>query len=183
MIKLFSAPLKPLRAFVKDTRGVSAVEFAILAPLLVALYVGSVQVTLGLSADRKVSIVTNSVADLVTQDDTITDADLQDIYAAAEAVLQPYDSAPLSMRITSVRMDQDGDIFVDWSEGDGMVPHDDDSLPPPPNGLLAPMNSIIIVEAEYSFSTNIGELTRTPIILTDTAYLRPRRGPWVRRAS
>jgi len=171
-----------LTRFHADVRGVSAVEFAILAPLLVGLYVGSVQVTLGLSADRKVSIVTNSVADLVTQDDTISDADLLDIYAAAEAVLQPYDSAPLSLRITSVRMDQDGDIFVDWSEGDGLVPHDDDSLPDPPEGLLAPMNSIIMVEARYAFSTNIGELTRTPITLSDTAYLRPRRGPWVRRS-
>lgn len=170
-----------LLSFKHDTRGVSAVEFALLAPFMIALYLGSVQLTLGLTADRKVSQVANSVADLVTQDDFITDADLVDIYAAADAILNPFDTAPLSLRITSIRMDADEEIFVDWSDGEGMTPLDTDSLPELPDGLLAPMNSIIMVEADYVFSTNLGELTRTPITLSDTAYLRPRRGPWVRR--
>jgi len=168
-------------AFRRDDRGVSAVEFALLAPFMIALYLGSVQLTLGLTADRKVSQVANSVADLVTQDDFVTDDDLADIYAAADAILTPFDTAPLSLRITSVRMDADGEIFVDWSEGDGMTPLSTDTLPNLPDGLIAPMNSIIMVEANYVFSTNLGELTKTPITLSDTAYLRPRRGPWVRR--
>ena len=167
--------------FHRDERGVSAVEFALLAPFMIALYLGSVQLTLGLTADRKVSQVANSVADLVTQDDFVTDADLLDIYAAADAILNPFAPAPLSLRITSVRMDADGEIFVDWSEGDGMPALDTDSLPDLPDGLLAPMNSIIMVEANYRFATNLGELTKTPITLSDTAYLRPRRGPGVRR--
>lgn len=165
----------------RDERGVSAVEFALLAPFMIALYLGSVQLTLGLTADRKVSQVANSVADLVTQDDFVTDGDLVDIYSAADAILNPFDTAPLSLRITSIRMDADGEVFVDWSEGDGMTPLDTDSLPELPDGLMAPMNSIIMVEAHYAFSTNLGELTNTPINLSDTAYLRPRRGPWVRR--
>lgn len=169
------------RTFCRDERGVSAVEFALLAPFMIALYLGSVQLTLGLTADRKVSQVANSVADLVTQDDYVTDEDLVDIYAAADAILNPFEPGPLALRITSVRMDADGELFVDWSEGEGMVPLDTDSLPDLPDGLLAPMNSIIMVEAHYAFSTNLGELTKTPINLTDTAYLRPRRGPWVRR--
>ncbi len=169
------------RTFRRDDAGVSAVEFALLAPFMIALYLGSVQLTLGLTADRKVSQVANSVADLITQDDFVTDEDLVDVYAAADAILNPFDAAPLSLRITSVRMDADGEIFVDWSEGDGMTPHDTDSLPDLPQGLLAPMNSIIMVEANYVFSTNLGELTKTPITLSYTAYLRPRRGPWVRR--
>lgn len=168
-------------ALKRDRRGVSAVEFALLAPFMIALYLGSVQLTLGLTADRKVSQVANSVADLVTQDDFVTDSDLVDIYAAADAILNPFDPEPLALRITSVRMDADGEVFVDWSEGDGMTPHDTDSLPDLPEGLMAPMNSIIMVEATYRFSTNLGELTKTPITLSDTAYLRPRRGPWVRR--
>jgi len=168
-------------ALKRDRHGVSAVEFALLAPFMIALYLGSVQLTLGLTADRKVSQVANSVADLVTQDDFVTDSDLVDIYAAADAILNPFNPAPLALRITSVRMDADGEVFVDWSEGDGTTPHDTDSLPDLPEGLMAPMNSIIMVEATYRFSTNLGELTKTPITLSDTAYLRPRRGPWVRR--
>ena len=76
--------------------------------------------------------------------------------AAADAILNPFAPAPLSLRITSVRMDADGEIFVDWSEGDGMPALDTDSLPDLPDGLLAPMNSIIMVEANYRFATNLG---------------------------
>ena len=173
--------IKKCLSFHRDERGVSAVEFALLAPFMIALYLGSVQLTLGLTADRKVSQVANTVADLVTQDDFVTDGDLADIYAAADAILNPFDTGALSLRITSVRMDADGEVFVDWSEGDGMTALDTDNLPDLPDGLLAPMNSIIMVEAHYRFATNLGELTKTPINLSDTAYLRPRRGPWVRR--
>jgi len=174
--------LFPFRSFFKDRRGVSAVEFALIAPVMIALYMGSVELTLNLTADRKASQVANTVADLVTQDDTITDSDLDDIYAAARAVLYPFDPSTLSMRITSIRMDADDDIFVDWSEGEGMPALRTNTLPTIPEGLLAPMNSIIMVEVVYDYSSHIGHVANHSIALTDTAYLRPRRGPWVRRS-
>ncbi|XBQ14824.1 MAG: TadE/TadG family type IV pilus assembly protein [Oceanicaulis sp.] len=169
-----------LAEFGRAREGVSAVEFALIAPVMVAMYLGSAELTQLLTADRKVTGASNVVADLVAQDDFVTDNDLADVYEAGEAVLAPYDGAQLALRITSVRMNADGEIFVDWSEGRGLQPIDTDDLPDLPEGLLAPMNSIVMVEAQYVYSSPL-KYNGDGWTLTDTAYMRPRRSPWVRR--
>lgn len=175
------AQIAPLARLVRDRRGVSAVEFALVAPVMVAMYLGAAELTQVLTLDRKVTSVANAVADLVAQDDFVTDNELDDIMASADAILAPYRIDPLSMRITSVRMDSDGEVFVDWSESETMAPLDDDTLPPMPPGLLAPMGSVVMVEALYPYQGPFNSTFDAPITLTDTAYLRPRRSPWVRR--
>lgn len=167
--------------FLKDVRGVSAVEFALIAPVLIVLYLGAAQMTSALNADRKVTGAANAVADLVAQDDFLTDDELVDIYAAGDAILFPNDPAELGLRITSVRMDALGEVFVDWSEGRGLDPRSPDDVPDLPNGLLAPMNSIVMVEAQYPFNGPFPPDTGPLATLSDTAYLRPRRSAWVRR--
>lgn len=173
--------LSLLARFRRDRRGVSAVEFALIAPVMVGMYLGAAELTQALTADRKITGVANAVADLVAQDDFLTDNELNDIYAAAGAILAPFDDSTLSLRVTSVRMDADDNIFVDWSEGRGLSPHDDDSLPAMPDGLLAPMNSVVMVEAQYPYQGPFNRGMDAMVTLTDTAYLRPRRSPWVRR--
>jgi Flp pilus assembly protein TadG len=180
---MMRALASPLQRFKRDTRGVSALEFALIAPVLLAMYLGAAQMTLALSADRKVTGAATSVADLVTQDDVITNAELADIYAAGDAIIFPNDPTNLSFRITSIRMDVDGEVFVDWSDARGMVPLSTNSLPTLPDGLLAPMNSIIMVEARYPFQGPFAKSAAPLLTLSDTAYLRPRRSSWVRRSN
>ncbi len=175
-------PLKTaLSRFFKDTRGVSAVEFALVAPVLVTLYLGAAQMTMALNADRKVTGAANAVADLVAQDDFITDGELADIYAAGDAIMFPNDPADLSLRITSIRMDADGEVFVDWSEGRGLPARGEDEVPDLPDGLLAPMDSIVMAEARYPFTGPLPKESGPIATLGDIAYLRPRRSAWVRR--
>jgi Flp pilus assembly protein TadG len=53
-------------ALARDTRGVSAVEFALLLPLMIALYLGAVELSQGIAADRKVTLTTRTIADPTT---------------------------------------------------------------------------------------------------------------------
>ena len=172
-----------LTRFKRDARGVSALEFALIAPVLIAMYLGSAEMTMALTADRKVTNATTAVADLVTQDDFITNDELADIYSAGDAILFPNDPTSLSFRITSVRMDADGDVFVDWSEARGVTPLTTDTLQDLPDGLLAPMNSIIMVEASYPYNGPFPDESGPLLTLSDTAYLRPRLSAWVRRGN
>lgn len=170
-----------LRKFSKDTKGVSALEFALIAPILIILYLGTAELTMALTADRKVTGAANTVADLIAQDDFVSDTELSDILSAGDAIIYPETSSNLALRISSVRMDIDGDVFIDWSEGRGLTALSADDVPELPDGLLAPMNSIIMVEAQYPFYGPFPSDSGPLMTLSDTAYLRPRRSAWVRR--
>lgn len=172
-----------IQRFRHDARGVSALEFALIAPVMLAMYLGAAELTMALTADRKVTGAATAIADLVTQDDLLSNTELADIYSAGDAIIFPNDPSVLSVRITSIRMDIDGNIFVDWSEARGLTPLNTESLPPLPNGLLAPMNSIVMVEAQYPFQGPFPKESGPLMTLSDTAYLRPRRSAWVRRTN
>lgn len=170
-----------LQKFSSDSSGVSALEFALIAPVLIALYLGTAELTMALTADRKVTGAANAVADLIAQDDFLTDTELSDVYSAGDAIIYPEPASNLAIRISSVRMDIDGEVFIDWSEGRGLTALGEDDVPELPDGLLAPMNSIIMVEAQYPFFGPFHNDSGPLMTLTDTAYLRPRRSAWVRR--
>src|SRR5215475_8949091 len=71
------APLGRLVArFGEDQRGVSAVEFAMLLPLMLTLYLGTAEISLAVGTDRKVTLTTRTVADLASQVKNITNADM-----------------------------------------------------------------------------------------------------------
>ena len=59
--------LARLRGFAADQNGVSAVEFAILLPLMLTLYLGGVEISQAVSADRKTTLVAHTVGDLTAQ--------------------------------------------------------------------------------------------------------------------
>ena len=63
---------RPIRRLLRDKRGVSAVEFAMLLPLMVTLYLGGVEVSQAVAIDRKVTLVARSLGDLVAQATTVT---------------------------------------------------------------------------------------------------------------
>ena len=58
---------KLVARFGGDERGISAVEFALLLPLMVTLYLGTVEVSQGVAIDRKVTLTARTVADLASQ--------------------------------------------------------------------------------------------------------------------
>jgi Flp pilus assembly protein TadG len=162
-----------LSRFARDRRGVSAVEFALIAPILIVMYLGAVQVSLALSADRKVSSAALVVADLTAQRGTVNNAELADYIAAGRAMAAPLNGANLALRVSSVRMSEDGEIFLAWSQADGMAAAS--AAPSLPAGLLVPGGSVIVVDAQMPFTTSFGDLFGSPVTLRDSALLRPRR--------
>jgi Flp pilus assembly protein TadG len=52
--------------FARDRRGVSAVEFAFIAPVMIGLYLGCAEISDGVAADRKVSLVAGALSNLTS---------------------------------------------------------------------------------------------------------------------
>ena len=99
----------------RDQRGVSAIEFALLAPIIILMYVGTVEIGNLLTVDRRVEAVASTAADLTAQVKQVSNADLADIVAASTSILAPYSTTPLKVVLSSVVADQNNNGKVAWS--------------------------------------------------------------------
>ncbi len=75
-MRLFAATARCTARLRRDRRGVSAVEFALLLPVMMTLFLGSVEASQGIAADRKVELTAHALADLASQYTDITNADM-----------------------------------------------------------------------------------------------------------
>ena len=101
-------------AMLRDQRGVAALEFALMAPLLLSMYFVTMEVAQAIETNKKVGRVSSMVADLVTQQQTITKSELEAIMSIGESTLQPYDRSKPTIIITG-----DRDHRRDDPEGQG----------------------------------------------------------------
>ena len=78
-----------IRAMCRDQRGVSAVEFALIVPVLILMYVGIAEMGNLLTVVRRVETMTSTAADLTAQVKQVSNPDLADIFAASTSILDP----------------------------------------------------------------------------------------------
>src|SRR3981081_4715002 len=94
-----------LCGFLADKRGVSAVEFAMLLPLMLTLYLGGVEVSQGVAVDRKVTLTARSGADLAAQATSLNTSQMTDVLDAASAVAAPFPVGSLKVTVSQVKID------------------------------------------------------------------------------
>lgn len=168
--------LQAIRRFGRENRGISAVEFALLVPIMVTLFIGGTELTQGITIKRKTTIATRTIADLVAQDTSITNAEMTAIFAATSSVLAPYPAANLKLIVSSVAIAQNGNATIVWSDANGgAVARTVGSPVTLPDGLNAFTNTTLIwAEAEYTYTPAIGYVISGAMNLKDKLYLRPR---------
>lgn len=166
------------RRFFRQDKGVSAVEFALISPVLILGFLGSVELCNTLVADRKITNVASSVADLIAQEVEITDGELADIFAAAEALLAPLPADSLAITVESV-VDEGDRIRVRWTETyNGGAGTGGTNVP---EGILTEDASVIRVRTSYTYETQTGYFIAETFTFTDQFYARPRRSVEVTR--
>ncbi len=122
---LFARARRPLRRFLRDKRGVSAVEFAMLLPLMVTLYIGTAEVGQAIAVDRKVTLTARTAADLVAQTTSVNSTDMTNIFNATSAVIAPFDASKLKVTVSSIVINAQLVAKVAWSDtmnGTALVP-------------------------------------------------------------
>lgn len=105
-----------LRRLRHSDAGTAAVEFALILPVMLLVYLGSIEASALISMDRKIQMVTGAVGDLVSRvDTTISAATLTDYFKAANGMMTPYPTADMVQVITQMEIKSDGTTRVDWS--------------------------------------------------------------------
>jgi Flp pilus assembly protein TadG len=164
-----------LLAFAADQRGVSAVEFAILLPLMLTLYLGGAEVSQAVSADRKTTLVAHTVGDLTAQASNVASSDVTNIFSAATAVAYPLSSSNLTVTLSSVCIDSTGTrATIGWSQTLNGTARSGAVTSLIPGALMVANTSLIWGEAHYAYRPTIGWTITGTLNLGDQFFLRPR---------
>ena len=160
--------------------GVSAVEFALIAPLMLLLYFGCIELSFMMMVDRKVTTSTATLGDLTARAATVTDDDLADIFQATRMIFQPYDVYKARLRISSL-YDDKGTVKVGWSDAYNISAYTEGQSVTVPDNLVPEDRSIIYAEIESDYESTLGYFITTKQTLKDKFYLRPRRVNFIKR--
>jgi len=160
-----------------DIRAVAAVEFAIVLPFMLLLYVGGVELGDGLAISVKSSETAHTIADLVSRNACVTDSTLNTMLGASTAVIAPYPITNATITVSEVSTDASGNATVTWSKALGGSPRpvNQPMTLPAALGTPSPANiSMILGEVTYQYTPNLGYTVSGTVPIGDSYYLFPR---------
>ncbi|HEX8044916.1 TadE/TadG family type IV pilus assembly protein [Rhizobium sp.] len=169
-----------LRHFTRDERGIGAIEFAILFPVLLMLYLGAFEITVGLSVEKRTSRAAGSIADILTQKTSTTKAELATMTSVAGAIFAPYATTGLTLKVTGIQIDAGSSATVAWSWAqDGSKPYTTGSAVTVPSDLKLPSSFLVRTELAIpyqmlSFGSDFLPAGSNQITIGRSYFYRPR---------
>ncbi len=171
--------------FRRDRKGVAAIEFAMVVPIMSLLFIGAIEFSQALTVDRRVTQAASSTADLIARSPStgMTAADVDGALKIIEQLIQPYSLAQLTVKIVSVRANANGTAYtVDWSrDNKGGTPYARGaSYSAIPAGLIGANETVVVGEAIYNYTPLIFKYFITSAFdLQEKFYLKPRNAACV----
>ncbi|MHB8285744.1 MAG: TadE/TadG family type IV pilus assembly protein [Caulobacteraceae bacterium] len=183
-----------------DRRGVSAIEFALLAPVMLVMFFGMVELSMAIMTQRRASHGDAAIGDLVAQygnptyisgvaqgtapvNPAMTPATMNDVFIAGDLIIAPYPTAPYVTRISSIVVDSTGAARINWS---CIVSGQASPLSAPltaaakittvPSGMLSTTagDSLIMSESAYPYTSSLKYFLKGTINFNNTFYFKPR---------
>lgn len=162
-----------------DRSGIAATEFAVIVPVMLVMFFGTVEFSSGVAVNRKVTLMARTLSDLTSQSTSVSNTDLTGFFAASKGVMTPYPSAPTQSTISELYI-VPGSLAVKviWSQGHS--PRGTGTTVTIPNELKVGDTYLIFSEVSYRYVPAVGKvMAPTGVNLTDVAYTRPRQSTCV----
>jgi Flp pilus assembly protein TadG len=172
---------KIIRDFVSSQRGMAAVEFAMVAPILPVLLLGTIDAGKGVDVYMKVRSATTVLAEISNQYKTIHDSDMQQILGATAVVLAPNTGSP-KVVISQLHVTAAGAATVSWSNTLNGVARATGSAVSVPSSFSVG-TYVLLSEVSYKFTPFFGLLMQAPVTLKDSLYSVPRSSASITRTS
>jgi Flp pilus assembly protein TadG len=172
--------LKRVKQLWRDRRGVAAVEFAFIAPILILAYLGLAEMTTAMMAERRASHVAAAIADVVAQSTTMKQTDIDDIFKLGDEIVKPFPEANLKICVAAMQM-ASGTTTVIWTKsvrGPTGCPAQGATVTPPA-GLITDGQGLIMTRTQYHFDSPVGRFLPNGITFDERFYLRPRKSETV----
>jgi Flp pilus assembly protein TadG len=184
----------------RDRNGIAATEFAVIVPLMLVMFFGTIEFSSGLAVDRKVTLIARTLSDLTAQSSsdptsqssaqTLTDTIIQNVFTASISIAYPYPPSPTTAKVSQVYVDSNNKATIQWSNaaiiasdtatqatltGAPYTPGKDVTSQVPP-ALLIKNTFLIWSEVSYLYKPAVGYLmAQSGVTLSDFAYSRPRQ--------
>jgi Flp pilus assembly protein TadG len=157
-----------------DTRGIAAIEFAMIAPLMLVLFFGTVEFSSGVAVDRKVTLMARTLSDLTSQNISVTTTQLTNIFNASTGIMTPYPSSEVNARIVELYIDPNLVVRQIWTATSGTAPPT--GTVTVPTALKIAGTYLIFSEVSYTYKPAVGYvMAKSGIKLSDFTFTRPRQ--------
>jgi Flp pilus assembly protein TadG len=172
----------------RDRSGIAATEFAVIVPIMLVMFFGTVEFSSGVAIDRKVTLMARTLANLTSQGQAVDDPTLTGFFNASNAIMTPY-SGPLypapNSTVSELYIDPaTGAARVQWSKGSqgsaGRTPGSAVAIPASlialdAQGKIIPKQYLIFSEVNFLYTPTVGYVMTSGVSLSDVAYTRPRQ--------
>jgi Flp pilus assembly protein TadG len=176
-----------------DCNAVAAIEFAMIVPIMLVMFFGTVEISSGVAVDRKVTLVARTLSDLTSQSPgSVADTNLTNSFYASGAIFTPYSLTPTNatFKISELYIEPTTlKATVQWSRsatmnaagavvlGAGRVAGTAVTIP---SGLVVSGSYLIFSEVSYLYTPAVGYvMSKAGVTLSDVAYTRPRQSQCV----
>lgn len=167
-----------LRLLMRGESGMAAVEFSLILPILVLLWIGGVEMTQALSIDRRLNNLASAIGDLSARSKQLTYNDVDNILDIAPGAMFPYSTTGLQLRVSAVNISSGGTATVAWSRisGAGITAYADNQNVNSivPATLRVPESQIIMAEVYYTYTPAVGYVITGSLGLDDRMFFVPR---------
>jgi Flp pilus assembly protein TadG len=173
---------------IEDCSGIAATEFAVIVPIMLVMFFGTVEFSSGVAVDRKVTLVARTLSDLTSQSSAAVDNTyLQNVFTASIAILTPYSPTPTQATLSEIYVDSNKIAKIQWSKAATIASgatqatlatssHNAGDTITLPAALLVPKTYLIFSEVSYLYKPTIGYvMAKAGVNLSDVAYTRPRQ--------
>ena len=165
------------RRFLVSTSGVAAVEFAMILPILVTLFLASVDAARAIAIYAKVRAATYALDAIANQYATIQSTDMSAILGATSVVLAPYSSSPVVVILSQIKVNSANAAVVNWSATlNGTALNQNASASVPTNFASCPSYPCYLIygQVSYTYTPLFMYFTKNAITLSDSLYVTPR---------
>lgn len=162
----------------RDRAGAAAVEFALILPIAISLFLGTFELANVLLCHMKLVAATQTAADLLAQQSTVCSADVTNYGTAAALVMEPLPPGKFSIAFASVIYDPSTHAAsTDWhQEVNGAASIATDAPVAATNDKLNQngSTSTIVAQAIYTYTSPLSYVLNKNYTFTETAYAQPR---------
>jgi Flp pilus assembly protein TadG len=176
------------RDLARDRSAIAATEFAVIVPIMLVMFFGTVEFSSAVAVDRKVTLVARTLADLTSQAlNSVTDNYLQNVFTASIAITTPYSATPTKAQISEIYVDSSRVAKIQWSKAATIgtaatqatlatSTHNAGDIVTIPPALQVPQTYLIFSEVSYLYTPTVGYVMgKSGVTMSDVAYTRPRQ--------